>query len=145
MKITIMICLMMIPLDGTVLATRTFMDKSNLLLIEICFQNKLFLIYLVIQLWSFQNQQDSLQEKRSLSKQVGVTGPICATTSNIPQIQKVRDNTHSQNRKIANQVRNVLLRSKFRVSKNIIFFTGGPNFGCANGHPCALGSASPGT
>ena len=37
MKITIMICLMMIPLDGTVLATRTFMDKSNLLLIEICF------------------------------------------------------------------------------------------------------------
>ena len=99
MKITIMICLMMIPLDGTVLATRTFMDKSNLLLIEICFQNKLFLIYLVIQLWSFQNQKDSLQEKWPISKQVGVTGPICATTPNIPLIQKVRDNTHSQNRK----------------------------------------------
>ena len=45
---------------------------------------------------------------------------------------------------VQNWVRNLLLMPKFRVRKTIIFLTGGPNIGCANAHPCALGSAAPG-
>ena len=40
-------------------------------------------------------------------------------------------------------VRNLKLRPKFCVRKVIILFTIGPNIGCANAHPCALGSAAP--
>ena len=41
-------------------------------------------------------------------------------------------------------VRNLQLKPKFWVRKAIILFTSGPNIGCANAHPCALGSAAPG-